>query len=146
MVGDTGPGRLAERIPIPVTPELLRVGRERFDIHCAACHGALGDGASPVARKMQLRPPPSLHLARIRAFSPGRLFQVVQYGYGLMPSYAGVLSLRERWAVVAYVQALQLSQYARVAELPGGVRAEVERELARRSGQGGSGAEGEGAR
>ncbi|HWV56347.1 MAG TPA: cytochrome c [Longimicrobiales bacterium] len=122
-------GRYADRVPIPVNLELLRFGRERFDIFCAACHGVLGDGQSPVAARMQLRAPPSLHLPRIRAYPVGRIYQVIRFGYGLMPGYATVLTLEERWAVAAYVQALQLSQYARLDELPDGVRTDAEREL-----------------
>jgi mono/diheme cytochrome c family protein len=115
------------RVPLAVTPALLERGRERFDIYCAACHGVLGDGRSAVARSMQLRPPPSLHLARIRALPDGRIFQVATEGYGVMPSYAAELSVTERWAVVAYVRALQLSQSVPAGALPAAVRAELSR-------------------
>jgi hypothetical protein len=125
-VGDT----YVTTFPVPVTMELLEVGRRRFDITCAACHGVMGDGASIVASKMQLRPPPSLHQPDIRGFPPGRIYRVINEGYGLMPSYAPQLTLQERWAVVAYVKALQLSQWAVVADLPEPIRAEVERLLA----------------
>lgn len=112
--------------PIPVTLELLELGRKHFDITCAACHGVAGDGASAVAMKMQLRRPPSLHQAEIRGYSLERHYRVITEGYGLMPSYASLLSWEERWAVVAYLQALQLSQRAVVGELPEPVRGEVE--------------------
>jgi len=114
-----------ERIPVALTPELLRVGRARFDVFCAVCHDVLGNAASPVAERMQLRPPPSLHTERIRAFPPGRLYRIIRDGYGLMPPYGAELSGEERWAVVAYVRALQLSQAARIDQLPDGVRAEA---------------------
>ncbi len=94
-------------------------------MYCAACHGLAGDGDSPVARNMALRKPPSLHEPRIRALPAGRLYAVVRDGYGLMPSYAEELSVGERWAVVAYVRALQLSQGARLAELPPELRSEA---------------------
>ncbi len=124
-------GGYTERVPLQMTRELMTLGRHRFEIYCAPCHGVAGDAASPVATSMQLRPPPSLHLPRIRALPAGRLYQIIVDGYGLMPTYRDLLSLEERWAVVAYVQALQLSQHALVAELPEAVRADVLRELAR---------------
>lgn len=122
-------GSYRDRIPVPVTMDLLRLGRERFDVVCAACHGVLGDGASAVAVHMTLRPPPPLLTANVRAMPVGRLFRIVEEGYGLMPSYADVLSPVERWAVVAYVRALQLSQSAALAELPPALRAEAIRAL-----------------
>jgi len=76
---------------------------------------------------MMLRKPPSLHLARIRALPDGRIFQVATEGYGVMPSYAGDLSVAERWAVVAYVRALQLSQNVPAGSLPPAARAELSR-------------------
>lgn len=115
-----------ERLPVPLTRELLVRGQERFRIFCATCHGELGDGRSQVAENMTLRPPPSLHEPRLRAYPPGRLFRVVSRGYGLMPSYAPELSLADRWAVVAYVQALQLSQSVELARLPPDSRKEAE--------------------
>jgi mono/diheme cytochrome c family protein len=121
-------GRWAERIPLRVDRALLEDGRERFDVFCATCHGVTGDGASVVAEKMTLRPPPSLHDARIRAYPPGRVFQTIREGYGLMPSYAVPLSARDAWAVVAYVRALQLARGARVASLPADVRAQLAKE------------------
>lgn len=125
------PGGGAVDFPFPLTDSLLQLGRKRFDITCAACHGVAGDAASTVATKMQLRPPPSLHQANLRGYTPGQLFRVVTEGYGLMPSYATLLNWEERWAVVAYVKALQLSQSATVSTLPEPVRAEVLESLAR---------------
>jgi mono/diheme cytochrome c family protein len=107
------------------TRVLLSTGRARFEVVCAACHGVLGDGTSIVATKMAERQPPSLHEARIRSLHDDDLFRVVSEGYGMMPSYADVLSPRDRWAVVEYVRALQLSQNARVAELPERMRREL---------------------
>jgi len=112
-------GAYVERIPIPVTPALLARGEDRFDVTCAACHGILGDGDSVVATKMESRKPRSLHDEGVRKCPPGRLYEVILRGYGLMPSYAELLqSPADRWAVVAYVRALQLSQHAPVADLP----------------------------
>jgi mono/diheme cytochrome c family protein len=121
-------GRWAERIPLRVDRALLEEGRKRFDVHCATCHGVLGDGNSLVADKMALRRPPNLLEANIRAYVPGRIFQTVREGYGLMPSYAVQLSVHETWSVVAYLRALQLSQGVQVAALPMDVRAQLARE------------------
>ena len=112
--------------PVPFDDALLALGRARFEVTCAACHGVLGDGQSQVALNMSLRRPPSLHLYRDRP--DGYLYQVITLGYGLMPSYARVLSVRDRWAVIAYVRALQLSQYAKVEELPPELRDQLEGE------------------
>lgn len=124
----TEDGREVDRIPIPLTRALLETGRERFETVCATCHGVLGDGVSPVAENMQLRPPRSLHDAEVRDATPGRIFRVASEGYGLMPSYAAWLTVEERWAVVAYVRALELSRAARVDALPADVRDELARE------------------
>jgi len=108
--------RYASRIPVPVTPELMALGRKRYDITCATCHGPLGDGDSIVATQMSLRPPPSLHKYADRA--PGYIFEVATHGFGMMASYAAELTVEERWAVVAYIRALQISQNVPAAELP----------------------------
>jgi mono/diheme cytochrome c family protein len=120
-------GVYASRVPIRITRADIEQGRERFDVLCGACHGVVGDGQSVVARNMDLRKPPSLHEARIRALTAGRLYQVIRSGYGLMPSYAARLSVTESWEVVAYVQALQLSRNARVASLPEELRQQLEK-------------------
>jgi mono/diheme cytochrome c family protein len=111
-------------IPVPVTRKLLELGRKRFDITCATCHGPLGDGESIVARQMALRPPPSLHKYIDRP--AGYLFEVATKGFGMMASYAAELTVEERWAVVAYIRALQLSQTTPAAELPPDVRQQLE--------------------
>lgn len=111
--------------PPPITRELLATGRVRFERLCGACHGVLGDGTSVVATKMTRRPPPSLHEDRLRALTRAQLYKAVTEGYGLMPSYSEILGSDDRWAVVAYVKALQLSQHAQVASLPPDVRGEL---------------------
>lgn len=122
-------GRYAETIPLPVDSDLLQRGHNRFDVYCAACHGVRGDGRSPVARNMDLRKPPSLLEPPATTFPPGRVFQVVSQGYGLMPSYASELPVRDRWATVAYLSALRLSQAVALDALPDDLRARVEKEL-----------------
>lgn len=102
--------------PLEVDRKLIEHGRKRYDILCATCHGPVGDGDSLVARQMALRPPPSLHLYGTRP--PGYIFDVITRGFGLMASYAAELDVRERWAVVAYVRALQVSQAAVLDRAP----------------------------
>lgn len=114
--------------PPPVTRALLDRGRAQFDLVCATCHGVLGDGQSVVATKMQSRPPPSLHEDRFRAMTRAQLFTIASEGYGLMPGYASQISRDDRWAVAAYVQALQLARGARVTALPPEVRTQLEKE------------------
>ena len=122
--GRAGAGYLQD-IPLPVTRASLEIGRVAFERVCATCHGVLGDGNSVVAEKMELRKPPSLHEARIAHLPAGKVFQVASVGYGLMPGYAALLSVDERWNVVGYLDALRLSQAALVANLPASVQAEL---------------------
>lgn len=119
-------GRPVALAPIPVDAKLLARGRARFDVTCAACHGLLGDGESQVALNMSLRRPPSLHA--YRDVPDGHIFRVVSEGFGLMPSYARELSVEDRWAIVAYVRALQLSQYATLDQVPPDQRRKLEEE------------------
>jgi mono/diheme cytochrome c family protein len=99
-------GRYAADLPAAVADRLLDRGRTRFRIFCAACHGAGGWGGSIVAENMTERRPPSLHDPAITGLPPGRLYEIVRDGFGRMPSYAGELSVEDRWAVVAYARAL----------------------------------------
>lgn len=130
---EVGTGILAgeplTRVPLPVTRSLLARGRERFEIVCATCHGARGDGESEVARHMDQRKPPDLLTAGARGFSDGRIFRVIGEGYGLMPKYDRDLGLEDRWAVVAYLRALQLSQQVSLDALPADLRRIAEAEL-----------------
>jgi len=109
-------GKPLAQAPIPFTPKLLATGRKKFDIHCAVCHGLVGDGQSQVALNMSLRKPANLHL--YRDVPDGYIFQVISQGFGLMPNYAAELTPEERWGVVGYVRALQLSQRATAVLVP----------------------------
>jgi hypothetical protein len=111
-------------VPLPVNRKLLDLGRKRYDITCGTCHGPLGDGDSIVATQMSLRPPPSLH--RYIDRPAGYFFEVATKGFGMMASYAAELTVEERWAVVAYIRALQLSQGTAAGELPADVRQRLE--------------------
>ena len=126
--GFTG-GTYEARIPVPVTIELLRYGKDRFEITCAACHGVAGDGESVVARNMTLRRPPSLVDARVQAFPPGRVYRVIVEGYGLMRSYEHQIPLMDRWAIVAYVKALGKSRVTALDALPPPLRERALKEL-----------------
>ena len=114
------------RIPVAVSLEMLETGRKRYEVFCAVCHGVLGDGQTPVARNMSLRPPPAL--ADDAARPEGFFFTVMTEGYGFMPSYRAWLDVDERWAIVAYLRALQLSQHARLDQAPPAVRAALQKE------------------
>lgn len=105
-------GQYVTTIPVPVTDTLLSLGRSRFAIYCAVCHGDGGYGGSIVATNMLPPRPPSLRAAAMRALPPGFVFHVITNGFGRMPSYAAELSAQERWAVIAYLQQLQRSERA----------------------------------
>jgi mono/diheme cytochrome c family protein len=113
--GERG-GQPVPDIPAPVTDALVARGRERFDIYCAVCHGSDGYGQGIVVRR-GFPAPPSYHDPRLRNAPAGYFFRVITQGHGLMYSYADRLTVADRWAVVAYIRALQLSQHARVADL-----------------------------
>jgi mono/diheme cytochrome c family protein len=113
-------GAYVTSIPIKIDASLMKLGRKRYDITCGTCHGPLGDGKSIVATQMALRPPPSLIPYADRP--AGYIYDVITKGFGLMGSYANDLNVRERWAVVAYVRALQISQTATLDQAPPDVR------------------------
>ena len=113
-------------VPLPMSRKLLDLGRKRFDITCATCHGPLADGHSIVATQMSLRPPPSLQDPKFVAKPAGYIYEVITKGFGLMASYAAELSVEERWSVVAYLRALQLSQNTPVSALPPEIRQQLE--------------------
>jgi len=117
-------------VPVPVTRKLLDLGRKRYDITCGTRHGPLGDGDSIVARQMSLRPPPSLH--RYIEKPAGYIYEVASKGFGMMASYAAETTVEERWAIVAYIRALQLSQSMPATDLSPAERQQVEAAAAKR--------------
>ena len=119
-------GQDVKEIPVALTAEVMQTGRERFDIYCAVCHGLLGDGVSMVSTQMSLRPPPNLH--KLKNPSPAHIFQVISEGFGLMASYQAQLTPQERWAIVAYVEALRRSQAATLAEAPPDIQKKLREE------------------
>lgn len=99
-------GAPVREIPVPVTPALLAEGRERFGIFCSPCHGMEADGNGRVGVNMYPVRPPSLRTATVAAMPPGELYRIITMGLGRMPSFAPQLTLRDRWAVVAYLRSL----------------------------------------
>ncbi len=103
--------------PLPVGPDLLARGRQRYEIYCSPCHGSVGLGDGMIVQR-GYRQPPSLHEERLRTAADGYLYDVIANGYGVMPAYRAQVPLRDRWAIVAYIRALQLSQHASLDALP----------------------------
>ncbi|HEX6899748.1 MAG TPA: cytochrome c [Thermoanaerobaculia bacterium] len=117
------------QMPMPVTREMLARGQERFNVYCSPCHGRLGDGRGMIVRR-GYKQPTSFHDPRLRSSPVGYFFSVMTEGFGVMPSYAPQIPVTDRWAIAAYVRALQYSQNARLAELPPDVQQRVQAELA----------------
>ncbi len=107
-------------MPFKVTKEVLERGRERFDIYCAPCHSRLGDGNGFVPSRGFARKPPSYHIPRLQKAPLGYFYDVMTNGFGIMPDYASQISPQDRWNIVAYIRALQLSQSATSADVPAG--------------------------
>jgi len=112
-------GKLVTEIPIKVTKDFLLRGQERFKIYCTPCHGQLGDGQGMIARRgfTLRRPIASYHNDRLRKMPIGHFFEVMTNGFGAMYSYASRVEPQDRWAIAAYIRALQLSQNARTTDL-----------------------------
>lgn len=111
--------------PYPITAAFLRRGEERFDIYCAPCHSIVGDGDGMVARRGFPHPPP-FHTNALRQAPDSHFYDVITNGYGIMYPYAQRVEPKDRWAIVAYIRALQLSQFAPAARLPAADRAKLE--------------------
>jgi mono/diheme cytochrome c family protein len=120
-VGD----KLVEQLPVPLSKDLLTRGRERYEIFCTPCHGRVGTGEGAVTQR-GLRPPPSYHIQRLQEAPIGHFFDVMTNGFGVMPDYAAQVPVPDRWAIAAYIRALQLSQHAPVGALAPDDRAKVE--------------------
>jgi mono/diheme cytochrome c family protein len=106
-------------MPFPVTADTLARGRERYNIYCAPCHSRIGDGNGMIVQR-GFKKPPSYHSARLRQAPLGYLFDVMTNGFGAMPDYAAQISPQDRWNIVAYIKALQLSQGAAMSDIPAG--------------------------
>ncbi|MBI2822640.1 MAG: cytochrome c [Acidobacteria bacterium] len=117
-------GGFSPEFPFPVTREVLERGEERFNIFCAVCHDRAGTGNGMIVQR-GYRHPPSYHTDRLRHAPAGYIFDVITNGFGAMPDYASQIPPRDRWAIVAHIRVLQLSQNARLEDLP----AEAKRQL-----------------
>jgi hypothetical protein len=114
----------SNKFPLPLTPELLHRGRERYKIFCSPCHGIQGDGNGMVSMR-GMKHPPSYHDARLLAVPNGYIYDVITNGFGGMLNYSAQIPPADRWAIIAYVRALQLSRNAPLSELPPDVREKV---------------------
>jgi mono/diheme cytochrome c family protein len=118
-------GKPVEAFPFPVDAAVMDRGRERFDIFCSPCHGRTGAGDGMIVRR-GYRKPPTFHQDRLRQAAPGYVFDVITNGFGAMPDYAQQIPVRDRWAIVAYLKALQFSQHATIDAVPAGARGALE--------------------
>lgn len=111
------PEPVPEQLPYPVDAALLQRGQERYSIYCQPCHSPLGDGRGMIVQR-GFPAPPSYHIPRLRAAPDRHFYNVITHGHGIMYSYAARVPARDRWAIIAYIRALQLSQHAPVELLP----------------------------
>jgi mono/diheme cytochrome c family protein len=118
-------GKPVDAFPMAVTAAVMARGQERFDIFCSPCHGRTGAGDGMIVRR-GYRKPPTFHLDRLRQAAPGYTFDVITNGFGAMPDYAQQIPVRDRWAIVAYIKALQRSQNAAVGTVPAEARAALD--------------------
>jgi len=125
MVGYVATGKIngqdGDGFPFPITIQVMNRGQERYNIYCSACHGMVGDGNGMIPSRGYRRPP-SYHTDILRAAKTGHFFDVITNGFGAMPSYAQQVSVNDRWAMIAYVRALQLSQHGTIDDLPPDMR------------------------
>ena len=118
-------GQFVEQFPFAIAREDLARGQARFNIYCTPCHGRLGDGQGMVVQR-GLRQAASFHQDRLRQETVGYLYDVVTNGFGAMQGYAEQVPARDRWLIVAYVRALQLSQHAPVTDVPADRRGQLD--------------------
>lgn len=122
-------GQLTDMFPMPVTAEVMARGRDRFNVFCSPCHGRTGQGNGMVVQR-GFRAPPSYHEERLRNAPAGYFFDVMTHGFGAMPDYAAQVPVADRWAIAAYIRALQFSQRATVNDVPPERRADLDAAVA----------------
>lgn len=115
--GKNESGQFVRKSPVDVTLPILERGQARFNIYCAPCHSRVGDGQGIII-KHGFMPPPSFHIDRLRKVQDGYIFDVITNGVRNMPSYGAQIPVKDRWAIVNYVRALQRSQNATVKDVP----------------------------
>jgi hypothetical protein len=128
-------GKEGDAMPFPVTMDVLERGQERYNIYCTPCHSRVGNGAGMIVQR-GYRPAGNFHTPRLMAAPLGHFFNVMTNGYGAMPDYAAQLTPEDRWAVVAYIRALQLSQDAKPSDTAAGAHVEPLATIAEREGLG----------
>jgi len=106
-----------DKLPFPVTRQVLERGRGRFNIYCTPCHGRVGNGLGMIVQR-GLKRPPSYHIDRLRQVPIGYFFDVISNGFGAMSDYAAQVEPRDRWAIAAYIRVLQFSQQASLEDVP----------------------------
>jgi len=126
-------GKEGDLMPFPVTMTVLQRGQERFNTYCSACHSRVGNGEGMIVQR-GYKPAANFHQGRLLAAPLGHFFYVMSNGYGAMPDYAAQLTPADRWAVVAYIRALQLSQNATPADIAPGQHAQKLSDIAEHSG------------
>ena len=119
-------GNDVEDFPFPVTHDVLELGRQRYMIYCVVCHDPLGEGRGKIVERGYTQPP-SYHTERLRTVPVGHFFDVITNGYGSMPDYRQQIPPRDRWAIAAYIRALQLSQHFPAADMTQEMRTEQQR-------------------
>ena len=126
-------GKLGDVMPFPVTAAVMQRGQERYNIFCTPCHSRVGNGAGMIVQR-GYRPAGNFHTARLGAEPLGHLYDVIANGYGSMPDYAAQVKVEDRWAIVAYIKALQLSQSAKQSDMPAGAQVQPLSAIAEREG------------
>jgi mono/diheme cytochrome c family protein len=111
--------------PVALTMEIMNRGEERFNIYCAPCHSKLGDGKGIVTKYNYPIPPTSFHQDRIRQMPDGQLFEIISQGIRNMPSYRHQIPVKDRWAIIHYIRALQRSQHATLSDIPANQRSQL---------------------
>jgi cytochrome c553 len=119
-------GQFVNEFPMTVSTAVMTRGQERFDVFCSPCHGRTGVGNGMIVQR-GFRQPPSFHEQRLRDAPAGYFFDVMTNGFGAMQDYAAQVPVTDRWAIAAYIRALQLSQAATVADVPADRRADLDR-------------------
>jgi len=114
-------GADATVFPFPIDDKVMARGQERFNIYCSPCHGRTGQGDGMIVRR-GYRKPPTYHQDRLRGAPVGHFFDVITNGFGAMPDYAAQVAVRDRWAIAAYIRALQLSEHATINDVPAAER------------------------
>ena len=118
-------GQAATEFPMPITDEVMARGQERFNVYCSPCHGRTGQGDGVIVQR-GFRAPPSYHEERLRNAPVGYFFDVMTNGFGAMQDYSAQVTVNDRWAIAAYIRALQLSRHATVADVPADRRGDLD--------------------